>query len=66
MMNKLLDGGHPIATNVEAMTSKGMREINYQEAQKFERATMQNNLLKPLLVLCGVSSRFLLNFKLIT
>ena len=31
-----------------------MREMNYQDIQQFERAIMLNNLLKPLLVLCGV------------
>jgi hypothetical protein len=35
-------------------TSKGMREMNYQDTTQFKRATMLNNLLKPLLVLCGV------------
>ena len=35
-----------------------MREMNYQDTQQFERATMMNNLLKPLLVLCGVSRRY--------
>jgi len=36
-----------------------MRDINYLYTQHFERATMLNNLLKPLLVLCGVMPRFL-------
>ena len=47
-----------IATNGLHKTSKGMLEINYQDTQQFERATMMNNLLKPLLVLCGVSRRY--------
>jgi len=32
--------------------------MNYQDTQQFERATMLNNLLKHLLVLCGVMPRF--------
>ena len=39
-------------------TSKGLREMNYQDKQHFERATMLNKLMKPLLVLCGVTARF--------
>lgn len=39
-------------------TSKGMREMNNQDTQQFERATMMNYVLKPLLVLCGVMPRF--------
>ena len=34
--------------------SKGMREMNYQDTQQFERATMLNLPIHPLLVLCGV------------
>jgi len=40
-------------------TSKGMRDMNYQDTQQLERATMLNNLLKPLLVLCVVMPRFI-------
>jgi hypothetical protein len=36
------------------MSSKGMREMNYQDTQQFERDIMLNNPLKPLLVLCSV------------
>ena len=39
-----------------AMTSKGMREMNYQDTQQFERATMLRLPIQPLLVLCGVSA----------
>ena len=39
-------------------TSKGMREMNYQHTQKFERATMLQIPMHPLLVLCGVTARF--------
>ena len=35
-------------------TSKGMREMNYQDTQHFERATMLKLPIQPLLVLCGV------------
>lgn len=35
-------------------TSKGMREMNYQETQQFERASMLKLPTQPLLVLCGV------------
>ena len=37
-------------------TSKGMREMNYQNTQQFERATMPKLPIQPLLVLCGVSN----------
>ena len=40
--------------NVLHKTSKGMREMNYQDTQQFERDIMLNNPLKPLLVLCSV------------
>ena len=40
--------------NVLHKTSKGMREMNYQYTQKFERATMPKLPIQPLLVLCGV------------
>ena len=43
-----------VATNVLHKTSKGMRDMNYQDTQQFERATMPKLPLKPLLVLCGV------------
>ena len=39
-------------------TSKGMREMNYQDIQQFERATMPKLPIQPLLVLCGVTARF--------
>ena len=48
-------GVYKIVGNDLHKTSKGLREMNYQNTQQFERATMRNNLLKPLLVLCGVS-----------
>ena len=35
-------------------TSKGMREMNYRDTQQFERATMLQIPMHPLLVLCGV------------
>jgi predicted cupin superfamily sugar epimerase len=47
-----------IAGNGLHKTSKGMREMNYQDTQQFERATMPNNPPKPLLVLCSVMPRF--------
>ena len=40
-------------------TSKGLREMNYQDTQQFERATMPKLPIQPLLVLCGVTARFL-------
>ncbi len=36
-------------------TSKGVREMNYQDTTRFERATMLKLPIQPLLVLCGVS-----------
>jgi hypothetical protein len=45
--------------NVLHKTSKGMRDMNYQDTQHFGRDTMPKLPLKPLLVLCGVSSSFL-------
>jgi len=36
------------------MTSKGMREVNYQETQPFKRASMLKLPIQPLLVLCGI------------
>ena len=41
--------------NVLHKTSKGMREMNYQDTQRFERAKMLQLPIQPLLVLCGVS-----------
>ena len=43
-----------LADNVLHKTSKGMREMNYQDTQQFERATMLKLPIQPLLVLCGV------------
>ena len=40
-------------------TSKGLREMNYQNIQQIERATMLQIPMHPLLVLCGVTARFL-------
>jgi hypothetical protein len=48
-----------IKPNVLHKTSKGMRDMNYQDTQHFGRDTMPKLPLKPLLVLCGVSSSFL-------
>jgi len=46
-------------------TSKGMREMNYQDTQQFERATMLKLQIQPLLVLCVVMPRFyLFNYQL--
>ena len=51
-----------MTANVWHKTSKGMREMNYQDTQQFERATMLQLPIKPLLVLCGViASVFILN-----
>jgi hypothetical protein len=47
-----------ITYNVLHKTSKGMREMNYQNTQQFERATMLKLPIQPLLVLCGVMTRF--------
>ena len=44
-----------LAYNVLHKTSKGMREMNYQDTQRFERAKMLQLPIQPLLVLCGVS-----------
>jgi hypothetical protein len=44
--------------NVLHKTSKGMRDINYQDTQQFEQATMLKLPIQPLLVLCGVMPRF--------
>ena len=43
-----------IAPNGLHKTSKGMRDMNYQYTQQFERATMLQLPMHPLLVLCGV------------
>ena len=40
--------------NVGYKNSKGMREMNYQDTQLFERAKMPQLPIQPLLVLCGV------------
>jgi GNAT superfamily N-acetyltransferase len=55
--NKGLKQGQ-LAHNVLHKTSKGMREMNYQDLQHFERATMPKLPIQPLLVLCGVTTRF--------
>lgn len=56
MMNEILSRRllAKIAGNVGYMTSKGMRDMNYQDTQQFERATMLKLPIQPLLVLCGV------------
>ena len=46
--------------NVLHKTSKGMRDMNYQDTIQFERATMLQLPIQPLLVLCGVSNSPLL------
>ncbi len=43
-----------MATNGLHSTSKGLREMKYQKTQQFERATMLQLPIHPLLVLCGV------------
>ena len=43
-------------------TSKGMREMNYQDTQQFERATMLKLPIQPLLVLCGVSRSVFIDY----
>ena len=50
----------PINANGLHKTSKGKREMNYQDTQQFERATMLKLPIQPLLVLCGVSRSVLL------
>ena len=47
--------------NVLHKTSKGMREMNYQYTQQFERAAMLKLPIRPLLVLCGVRLPYFLN-----
>jgi len=49
-----------MAANVLHKTSKGMQEMNYQDTQLLERATMLKLPIQPLLVLCGVMPRFYL------
>ena len=49
------------AYNALHKTSKGMREMNYQNTQQFERATMPKLPIQPLLVLCGVSASILVS-----
>jgi len=44
--------------NILHKTSKGMREMNYQDTTQSERATMLKLPIQPLLVLCGVTARF--------
>ena len=51
--------------NVLHKTSKGMREMNYQNTQQFERATMLQLPIQPLLVLCGVSASYLFDYQLL-
>ena len=41
-------------------TSKGMRDMNYQDTTQFKRAAMLKLPIQPLLVLCGVSNSPLL------
>ena len=48
-------GGRGRVDNVLHKTSKGMREINYQDTQQFEQADMLQLLIPPLLVLSCVS-----------
>lgn len=43
-----------MVANVWYKTSKGMREMNYQDTRHFERATTPKLPIQPLLVLCGV------------
>lgn len=40
-------------------TSKGLREMNYQDTKQIGRANMLQIPMQPLLVLCGVTARFL-------
>lgn len=49
-----------IKHNVLHKTSKGMREMSYQDTQQFERGKMLQLPIQPLLVLCGVMPRFFL------
>ena len=56
------DAVFSITANGLHKTSKGMREMNYQDTQQLERATMVKLPIQPLLVLCGVSTRFLFIF----
>ena len=53
---KIISVNLRFAPNVLHKTSKGMREMNYQDTQQFERATMLQLPIQPLLVLCGVSA----------
>jgi len=50
--------------NVVHKTSKGMREISYQDTMNFERAEMLKLPLNLLLVLCGVIGCLLIKFKI--
>jgi hypothetical protein len=47
-----------MAYNVLHKTSKGLREMNYQDTIHFERDTMPKLPIQPLLVLCVVTARF--------
>jgi len=49
-----------VVHNVLHKTSKGLRELNYQDTQLLERATMPKLPIQPLLVLCCVTARFYL------
>lgn len=49
-----------VTHNVLHKTSKGMREMNYQDITQFEQTTMLKLPIQPLLVLCGVMPRFYL------
>lgn len=51
--------GIRVVHNVLHSTSKGLQEMNYQNTQQFERPTMLQIPMHPLLVLCGVTARFL-------
>ena len=59
-MNFRFSSSVALAHNVLHKTSKGMREMNYQDTIQFERATMLQLPIQPLLVLCGVSNSPLL------
>lgn len=56
---------HLMFANVLHKTSKGMRDMNYQDTQQFARATMPKLPIQPLLVLCGVIG-CLLSIELLT
>jgi hypothetical protein len=52
----------PIAYNGSNKISKGMREMNYQDTQQFDRANMPKLQIQPLLVLCSVTASFYLSY----